>query len=143
MIVVRECSIDDAAAIQKFNADEMGYDYPLEDTRRNLEKLLQRSSDKVFVAVLDGVVVGYTHANDYDLLYMPHLKNIMGIAVASAYRRRGIGKLLLKAVEDWAKATGAAGVRLASGAARIGAHEFYCGCGYDGGKQQVNFRKMF
>ena len=100
MIIIRECRMEDASAIQKFNSEEMGYDYPLEDTKRSLEKLLGRKSDKIFVAVQDGTVVGYAHANDYDLLYMPHLKNIMGIAVASAYRRRGIGKMLLKAVEE-------------------------------------------
>ena len=118
MIIIRECRMEDASAIQKFNSEEMGYDYPLEDTKRSLEKLLGRKSDKIFVAVQDGTVVGYAHANDYDLLYMPHMKNIMGIAVASARRRQGIGKLLLTAVEEWAKATGAVGVRLVSGAAR-------------------------
>jgi len=143
MIIIRECRMEDASAIQKFNSEEMGYDYPLEDTKLSIEKLLGRKSDKIFVAVQDGTVVGYAHANDYDLLYMPHMKNIMGIAVASAFRRRGIGKLLLTAVEEWAKATGAVGVRLVSGAARIGAHEFYSSCGYDGGKQQINFKKIF
>lgn len=43
----------------------------------------------------------------------------------------------------WAKDTGAFGVRLVSGATRIGAHAFYKSCGYEGNKEQKNLRKCF
>ena len=91
----------------------------------------------------DGRVAGYLHLCDYDLLYAPPLKNVLGIAVASRFRRQGIGRALLQAGEDWARRTGAAGVRLVSGASRTGAHAFYRRCGYGGVKQQINFKKMF
>ena len=55
----------------------------------------------------------------------------------------GIGRRLLEAVEEWARAEGCAGVRLVSGASREGAHAFYRSCGYDGGKKQLNFKKMW
>ncbi len=71
------------------------------------------------------------------------MKNIMGIAVSSSFRKKGAGRALLKAVEDWAQKDGAAGVRLASGAERTGALAFYRRCGYTGGKRQIRFQKMF
>lgn len=40
----------------------------------------------------------------------------------------------------WAKETGASGIRLVSGMERSSAHEFYGHCGYNYGKQQLNFK---
>jgi ribosomal protein S18 acetylase RimI-like enzyme len=125
------------------NKNEMGYEYPTEDTKKQLNQLLKDSNHKIYVAIVAEKVVGYIHANNYDLIYGPHLKNIMGIAVSSNFRRNGIGKMLLTEVEKWAKDTGAYGVRLVSGATRIGAHAFYISCGYEGVKEQKNFKKMF
>ncbi len=140
---IRECKIIDAKAIYELNVREMGYDFPKDKTEEKLQQILKSDKDKIFVAVIDNVVVGYVHANDYDLIYAPHMKNIMGIAVLSNFKKKGIGRALLSAIEDWAQKNGADGVRLVSGAARTGAHEFYRHCGYGGDKQQINFTKMF
>lgn len=139
---IRPAVPEDAAALARLNREEMGYDFPEEDTRRQLEKLLTDKSNRIYVAESDGVVIGYVHANDYDLIYAPHMKNIMGIAVSSAFRKSGVGRLLLGAVEQWAAETGACGVRLVSGASRTGAHEFYRACGYQETKEQKNFKKF-
>ena len=88
-------------------------------------------------------MIGYVHANDYDVIYAPPMKNIMGIAVSNRFRKEGVGRALLAAVEAWARETGAWGIRLVSGAERTGAHEFYRHCGYSGEKRQVNFKKYF
>ena len=141
--LIRLAVPEDAAALTRLNREEMGYDYPEEDTKRQLEKLLADESNRIYVAESDGAVVGYVHANNYDLLYAPHMKNIMGIAVSSGFRRGGIGRLLLEAVEQWAEKTGACGVRLVSGASRTGAHDFYRACGYQEAKDQKNFKKLF
>lgn len=73
----------------------------------------------------------------------PAMKNIMGIAVDASHRREGIGTALLTAVENWAQQSGAAGVRLVSGASRAQAHLFYRSLGYGDGRQQRNFKKYF
>lgn len=140
---IRKCCMDDAAYLQKLNREEMGYDYSVEATVQKLQKLLQSEKDCILVAVSDKKVVGYVHACDYDLLFSPHMKNIMAIAVAEAYRRSGIGSALLQEIEKWAKETGAAGVRLVSGASRTEAHSFYQRCGYRKEKEQFNFKKRF
>lgn len=140
---VREAGVADAEAIQKLNRIEMGYDFPVDKTIAALCKILGKDSDKIFVAVIDDKVVGYIHANDYELLYQPSMKNIMGIAVDSEYRNKGIGKALLNSVEEWARQSGAVGVRLVSGMTRIDAHKFYRRCGYDNANNQLNFKKIF
>lgn len=140
---IRECKIEDVDAIYNLNNTEMGYEYSIEDTKDKLERLLKSDKDKIFVATVQNTVVGYVHANDYDVIYAPHMKNIMGIAVSSEYKKYGIGKAMLEEIERWAKETGAFGIRLVSGSTRIGAHEFYKRCGYIGEKQQINFKKYF
>ena len=140
---IREAIESDVNAIWQLNCDEMGYQYSLDDTVQNIARLLSSNADKIFVAVSDGLVVGYVHANDYDLIYAPHMKNIMGIAVSSEYKRQGIGRALLQEVEHWALETGASGIRLVSGATRTEAHTFYRNCGFTGNKEQINLKKMF
>ena len=135
---IREAVESDANAICQLNSTEMGYPFPLDATIGNLSKLLNNPSNKIFVAVLDDSVVGYVHANDYDLLYAPHMKNIMGIAVSGEYKRQGIGRALLQQIEHWARETGASGIRLVSGAARTDALNFFRSCGFSGNKEQIN-----
>ncbi len=140
-ITVRECALTDCESIYLISKNDLGYDFPLEKTAKRLEMILKSDRDKIFVAEVEGKVVGYIHAADYEVIYAPSMKNILGLAVNSDYRRLGAGKALLAAAENWAKETGSAGVRLCSGAERKGAHEFYKKCGYECSKEQLNFKK--
>lgn len=140
-ITVRECALTDCESIYLLNKNDLGYDFPLDKTAKRLEMILGSNKDKIFVAEYGGKVIGYIHACDYDVIYGPSMKNILGLAVDSHYRKLGAGKALLTAAENWAKETGSAGVRLCSGAQRKGAHEFYKRCGYICSKEQLNFKK--
>ena len=142
-VLIRDAKPEDAAALAKLNREEMGYEYPEENTRQKLQALLSGGKDKILVAEVCGTVVGYVHLCDYDLLYFDSMKNVMGIAVSSEYRRQGIGGKLLSAAEDWARADGAAAVRLSSGEGRTEAHAFYRSLGYSGTKKQLNLKKEF
>lgn len=140
---IRAATVSDAQAIAVLTHEEMGYDAAPALVAMQLARCMVSPSDCVLVAEMDGAVVGFIHACDYRLLYAQPMMNIMGIAVASAHRRRGIGRALLDAVERWARASGASGVRLVSGAQRVEAHLFYRSCGYCGDRQQVNLKKLF
>lgn len=141
-IIIRECRAEDARAIHELNHSEMGYDYPLSDTEAKLRRLLADRAHRIYIAVADGRIAGYIHACDYELLYAPPMKNIMGIAVSGEYKRLGIGSALMRQVEGWAAQTGAQAIRLVSGESRTAAHEFYRSQGYSGGRRQLNFRKQ-
>lgn len=141
-MIIRKVNIDDNTAIAELSRSDLGYDCTAEFVRSKLEKL-DDSREAVFVAVCDDEVIGYIHVERYDTLYMETLANILGIAVRADSRRNGAGGLLMEAAESWAKDIGAAGVRLNSGAERVGAHEFYRACGFNSEKQQVRFIKSF
>ncbi len=140
-LIIRKARLSDAERINELNRDELGYDYPLDKTRDALEAIIER--DIILVAETDGGVVGYIHLCDYELLYAPKMKNVMGIAVDADCRRMGIGSELLREAERLAAEDGAAGIRLVSGKSRTGAHAFYESAGYYGGKEQLNFKKKF
>lgn len=141
-LILRDAMVSDARALAKLNREEMGYDFPVEETGKKLQASLENPEKKILVAEIQGRVVGYVHLESYDVLYAPHMKNVMGIAVAGEFRRQGVGKALLTAGETWARETGAVAVRLVSGDARKGAHAFYQSLGYTGNKLQRNFKKM-
>lgn len=141
-LILRDAMVSDAQALAKLNREEMGYDFPVEETGKKLQASLENPEKKILVAEIQGRVVGYVHLESYDVLYAPHMKNVMGIAVAREFRRQGVGKALLTAGETWARETGAVAVRLVSGDARKGAHAFYQSLGYTGNKLQRNFKKM-
>lgn len=140
---VREAKKEDYIAIARLNKEEMKYDYPVEKTKVKLAQILEDASQKVYVAVSSEQVIGYVHVNNYDVLYAPHMKNIMGIAVEQNFKKQGVGRALLEVVEKWGKETGASGVRLVSGSERKEAHAFYKHCNYIESKEQKNFKKLF
>ena len=102
---------------------------------------IDHNRECVFVADEGSKVIGFIHVEIYEILYAPSMANILGIGVSSEYHRQGIGKLLLSKAEEWAKCKGINMMRLNSGAARIEAHEFYRGLGYNDEKPQIRFIK--
>ena len=138
---IRPARQEDAVAIAAICTSALGYAFGREETEKALTAALTRPGDRVFVAIVSDVVVGFIHGQDYETLYALPYKNIMGIAVAEEHRRKGIGRALLQKMEQWAAESGTAGVRLVSGMEREEAHRFYVACGYEEQKQQLNFRK--
>ncbi|MCE5343984.1 MAG: GNAT family N-acetyltransferase, partial [Eubacteriales bacterium] len=102
-----------------------------------------RETDRLYVACReeDGFVGGFLLAADYETIHNGSQKNILSLAVDGASRGLGLGRMLLNAVEEWARASGCTGVRLVSGFDRVNAHQFYLHCGYRMRKEEKNFVK--
>ena len=137
---IRKADTEDAAAICKISSEDLGYECNTELVFEHL-KQLDGSREIVFVAEIDNVVVGYIHAEIYNLLYHETMVNILGIAVSSDYRRHGVGRALMECVERWAKELEISMMRLSSGGGRKEAHAFYRKMGFDGEKEQICFNK--
>ena len=141
-MMIREANPEDSAAIAEITAEGLGYDCVPEMIARNIAAL-DRSHVRLFVAEIDGSVVGFVEPQVYEAVYFAPLVNILGLAVRSSCRGQGIGKALMEVAEHWAKEIGATGVRLNSGATRTNAHDFYRHIGYTTEKQQIRFLKEF
>lgn len=139
-MIIRKANIHDSPAICKISCEGLGYNCTTELVGTRLGNL-DTNREIVFVANMDENVVGYVHAEIYNLLYCESMVNILGIAVTASCRRYGAGTALINAVEDWAKSLGIYTVRLNSGAARSDAHAFYRAMGYINEKDQIRFIK--
>lgn len=139
-LVVRTVTGDDAADICELSCTDLGYQC---DKFLVSERISQLNDDTeaVFVAELDGKVVGFIHIHLYTTLYFEAMTNILGLAVSSKQRKKGIGKALLERAEEWSLEKEISLVRLNSGGTRKGAHEFYRCLGYGKEKEQIRFMK--
>ena len=141
--MIRNIRPADAKDIRDISEFSLGYNVTEEVTHGQIEKLI---SDKAhFIRVYEDEsirkVVAFIHAETYRLLYKEAGFNILGLAVLSDYRRKGIGTALLEAVEHEAAARNYRFIRLNSGEYRTEAHTFYERCGYECTKLQKRFIK--
>lgn len=83
--MIREANVNDYIDIHKICCQDLGYNCDADLVKERL-KNLDSSREKVFVAIIDGKVVGYVHAEQYNTLYFESLVNILGLAVSKAYR---------------------------------------------------------
>ncbi len=137
--MIRKVKLSDAAAIQRLNAECLGYDFDREATEAQLKRLLESDQHLILVAEEGGQVIGYAHAASYDCLYFPFLLNLLALAVAQDFQGQGHGRELMQALREEGKAAGYTGIRINSGISRAAAHEFYRSLGCSEKADQKRF----
>ena len=158
-LIIRQAVKEDLPALCKIFQNDLGYSECTMEILMAQFSNLNLSREAVFVAQIDSaedktsdkitgkaadktpVVCGVIHVEKYNLLYFPPMANLLGLAVASEYRRKGIGQALLQRAEQWAKENGIAQMRLNSCYNRTQAHDFYRSQGYIDDKMQLRFLK--
>lgn len=103
--------------------EQLGYPVPLAQIEERLEKLPERRV--VFVAALDGAIVGWTSVCADETFIEGLEACIEGLVVDTQVRSRGVGLQLLDAAEQWAKERGCASLIARSNVVRVRAHAFY------------------
>lgn len=140
MILIREANLTDVDYIAEISTDSLGYSCNASLVAKRLQNM-DKNRYKVFVAVEDNVVIGFVHAELYQLLYQEDSINVLGLAVSKHSQGKGYGKKLMQSVEAWAKEMKCTVVRLNSEVNRTGAHCFYEKIGYKNTKFQKRFTK--
>lgn len=138
--MIREVRINDSKEIKDICKNDLGYECDKQLVELRIANL-DVNRECVFVADMDGELAGFVHVEKYDLLYSQSMANILGLAVSSKFRRRGLGKKLMCAAEEWAKNKGISVMRLNSGGTRKEAHMFYRNIGFSDEKEQLRFIK--
>ncbi|EGD29374.1 GNAT family acetyltransferase [Streptococcus sanguinis SK72] len=137
--MIRKVKLSDAAAIQRLNAECLGYDFDRKATEAQLKRLLENDQHLILVAEESGQVIGYAHAASYDCLYFPSLLNLLALAVDQDFQGQGHGRALMQALREEGKAAGYTGIRINSGISRSSAHEFYHSLGCSEKADQKRF----
>lgn len=144
--MIREIRTSDAASIRHICDIALGYDASLDLVSRQIEKLSQdRGYHFIYVYQNEacGQVLGFIHAELYESLYSDQGLNILGLAVDPKYQGQGIGKQLLRVLEQEAVTKQIQFIRLNSASKRLKAHQFYEHLGYICDKTQKRFIKIF
>ena len=141
MINVRLAEVTDIGSIIPLIKNELGYS-DLDETYliSRLNEILKREDFVTFVASKDDKTAGFIGAQKGISYVTPGFDTvIMVLAVNKQYMRMGIGRALVKAVEDWSVKQGIKKISLSSNLVRTGAHAFYENCGYT--KSSYKFKK--
>lgn len=141
-MIIRDADENDLNSLCEIAENELKVSFDRTKTEEKFKKVL-REENRLFVCEDKKIVVGFIHLEEYDFLFMPRVKNVLGLAVKREYQHKGIGRMLLQRGEQFAKECGCDGVRLNSGIERHNAHEFYKAMGYKAEKEQIRFCKYF
>jgi len=138
---IRTAKIGDAPALA-FLATQLGYPTSPAQMADRLSHLLPDNDQAIFV-IDDGSgrPVAWIHVYHHWLLEEGHFAEIGGLVTGEGFRRRGLGRQLMRAAEEWARQRGCAAMLLRSNVTRTEAHEFYGNIGYTNIKTSLTFIK--
>jgi GNAT superfamily N-acetyltransferase len=128
---VRLAAPRDTAALAALMS-HLSYPTDAEAMRVRMERIAALPGYAAWVAESEGEVIGMVGAMvgwtfNYDAPYA----RILALVVDPTHRGRGAGAALVRTVEDWARAEGAAYLHLTTGNQRADAHRFYTRLGFD------------
>ena len=127
---LRDATAEDAPALARL----LGYlGYPNEAAELPARLVgIQGQGDSVLVAERnDGELIGLVGLHLVRVLhYKRPLGYITSLVTDPSVRRQGVGKLLLKGAEEWARAKGCYRLSLTSAEHRADAHAFYPASGF-------------
>ena len=137
-IEVREMIMEDAQAVNSLS-QQLGYPLSIQQTLQNITAVLKSNDHTAFVAIIENKIVGWIGAAHTIMIeVMPHCE-INGLVIDEKYRGKGVGKLLIEKVKQWAREKGSDKLSLRCNIKRTEAHLFYKHLGFKEIKQQKNF----
>lgn len=140
-MVIRQAAITDAEPIASLVTD-LGYPASATQMYQRLQGILDDEDYHTLVACIGGQVVGFVGAR-LGVRYEDDGRygQIMALAVVPSQRRRGVGRILMRAAEAIIGEHGARVLIVTSGNQRSDAHAFYekCGYGFTGRRYKKSF----
>ena len=106
-----------------------------------LVELVDNPDNDVFVAEADGRLAGWVHVFMARRVGMPAFAEIGGLVTRAEFRRRGVGRALVRRCESWARTRHGASLRVRCDIRRQGANLFYRAVGFIRSKDQVVHEK--
>ena len=139
-MVIRKAELDDIREITELTC-QLGYPADVDVMSVRLERLLAREDQLVVVAFSENQVCGWLQAHACEALESGFRVEIVGLVVAEASRRRGIGRMLVESAETWALEKGSKQLVVRSNTKRAESHSFYPALGFSVSKTQSVYQK--
>lgn len=131
-ISIREATKEDLAALASL-MNELGYSTSLEEMEIRFDNISNHPDYKTFIVCEEDQIVGMAGVvHNYFFEQNGKYVRLVAFVISHSNRKKGLGKLLLKYVERWAKNSGATSIFLNCGNRdeRKQAHKFYQKSGY-------------
>jgi GNAT superfamily N-acetyltransferase len=139
-VVVRRATPADAASVARLCV-QLGYAASVDEAEARLRMIDSRPDQLVLLAESGGAVVAWIDLHIEHSIAAGKTVQIAGLVVDENHRGSGVGRLLMRHAEEWARSNGCSSLRLRSNIIRSQAHEFYEKLGYKVTKTQKAFAK--
>jgi GNAT superfamily N-acetyltransferase len=142
-VLIRRAALADAAEIARLAA-QFGHPAPVRELSTRMAKLAAMPSQQLLVAEDPGAhprLLGWLQAERRLVLTAGERVEIIGLVVDTAARRRGVGTLLVNAVQEWALAAHLGQIVVRSNVVRDASHVFYLARGFSRVKTQHIYAK--
>jgi len=139
-MIIRQANMKDSKPIVQIAAG-LGYqDQTVQSSSsQRLERLLDSNDDKVWVAELDGDVIGWLHAQHTFRVASADFIEILGLSVSEKIRLQGAGRALVEQAKVWALDENVS-LRVRTNNIRDDAKKFYSALGFSLVKMQSVFQ---
>ena len=139
--------LDDLDALAPlFDAYRRFYGQPsdIAGARAFLADRFKRGESVIFLAVVDGAIVGFTQLYpSFSSVSMKRLWVLNDLFVTPDARKSGAGRALLERAERWAAETGAKGLTLSTQLTNLGAQRLYEACGWTKDDEFIHYHRFF
>jgi GNAT superfamily N-acetyltransferase len=127
---VRPAATGDASDVARL-LGHLGYPCEDADAAERIAVVIADRRQHLLLAEVDGEACGLVALYTlYSLAHGSELARITALVVSPERARCGIGRLLLREVEQLSRRHGIHRIEVTSNARRVEAHAFYRGCGY-------------
>ena len=137
---VRFAVLQDAKAIADV-ASGLGYESKTAKDLmiKRLGRLLESKNDKIWIAEINGQLIGWLHAQHAFRVASDDFIEILGLSVSDQARLKGAGRALVEKAKEWALDESIA-LRVRTNDVREGAKMFYSTLGFSISKTQSVFQ---
>ncbi|MEO5566815.1 MAG: GNAT family N-acetyltransferase [Luteimonas sp.] len=127
---VRPAAVGDASDVARL-LDHLGYPCSNAEAAERIAIVMSDRRQHLLLAEVDGEACGLISLYTlYSLAHGSELARITSLVIAPEHARTGIGRLLLREVEQLSRHHGIQRIEITSNARRVDAHAFYRTCGY-------------
>lgn len=137
-MVSRVAELKDSESIAGLS-NQLGYETTNEKIRNRLSEILNNTDNCVFVVVDNENIIGWIHGFYSLKLESDSYIEIAGLVVDQNYRRKGVGRMLINNVTEWAQLKKNNKIRVRCNVRRKEAHLFYSTMGFVEIKEQKIF----
>jgi N-acetylglutamate synthase-like GNAT family acetyltransferase len=137
-LLIRAAKVEDVESITRLS-NQLGYTTSPKKTKERLVEIIASKHNCAFVIANHGNVIGWIHGFYTLRIESDPFVEIGGLVIDEQYRQKGIGRILVQKVTDWAKLKKVGAIRVRCNAIRKEAHQFYNRIGFKEVKEQKIF----